>query len=169
MSLSSDDSSSALALLSSSYTSGSAGVAWSGPGVTITSTWPTVISSSSNPDLKCASPNRTDPNSPLLSTLALVLANRADLRSGWPFSWLRFIQEFQSSAFPTLDSFCQTRSESPAAAPEMSCRSTKTQVNPGSALNRSKHHQSNPSNVPGILDSNLFKRACVYTSKSLTT
>ena len=48
-------------------------------------------------------------------------------------------------------------------------RSTKTQVNPSSALNRTKHHQSNPSNVPGILDSNLSKRACVYTSKSLTT
>ena len=49
------------------------------------------------------------------------------------------------------------------------CRSTKTQVNPSSALNRTRHHQSNPSNVPGILDSNLSKRACVYTSKSLTT
>ena len=49
------------------------------------------------------------------------------------------------------------------------CRSTKTQVNPSSALNRTKHHQSNPSNVPGILDSNLSKRACVYTSKSLIT
>ena len=43
------------------------------------------------------------------------------------------------------------------------CRSTKTQVNPSSALNRIKHHQSNPSNVPGILDSNLSKRACVFS------
>ena len=49
------------------------------------------------------------------------------------------------------------------------CRSTKTQVNPSSALNRTKHHQSNPSNVPGILDSILYKRVCVYTSKSLLT
>ena len=49
------------------------------------------------------------------------------------------------------------------------CRSTKTQVNPSSALNRTKHHQSNPSNIPGILDSNLSKRTCVYTSKSLIT
>ena len=49
------------------------------------------------------------------------------------------------------------------------CRSTKTQVNPSSALNRTKHHQSNPSNVPGILDSILSKRVCVYTSKSLLT
>ena len=47
------------------------------------------------------------------------------------------------------------------------CRSTKTQVNPSSALSRTKHHQSNPSNVPGILDSNLSKRTCVYTSKIL--
>ena len=43
------------------------------------------------------------------------------------------------------------------------CRSTKTQVNLSSALNRTKHHQSNPSNVPGILDSNLSKRACIYS------
>ena len=58
----------------------------------------------------------------------------------------------------------------PRETPVLSaCRSTKTQVNLGSALNRSKYHQSNPSNVPGILDSNLSKRACVYTSKSLTT
>ena len=48
-----------------------------------------------------------------------------------------------------------------------SCQSTKTQVNPSSALNRIKHHQSNPSNVPGILDSNLSKRACVFSYKSL--
>ena len=47
------------------------------------------------------------------------------------------------------------------------CCSTKTQVNPSSALNRIKHHQSNPSNVPGILDSNLSKRACVFSKKSL--
>ena len=46
---------------------------------------------------------------------------------------------------------------------EPRCRSTKTQVNPSSALNRIKHHQSNPSNVPGILDSNLSKRACVFS------
>ena len=52
---------------------------------------------------------------------------------------------------------------------ESKCRSTKTQVNPNSALNRTKHYQSNPSNVLGILDSNLSKRACVYTSKSLIT
>ena len=49
------------------------------------------------------------------------------------------------------------------------CRSTKTQVNPSSALNRTKHHQSNPSNVLGILDSILSKRVCVFTSKSLLT
>ena len=49
------------------------------------------------------------------------------------------------------------------------CRSMKTQVNPNSALNRTKHHQSNPSNVPGILGSNLSKRACIYTSKSFFT
>ena len=48
-----------------------------------------------------------------------------------------------------------------------SCRSTKTQVNPSSALNRTKHHQSNPSNVPGILDSNLSGRACIHSSKIL--
>ena len=46
------------------------------------------------------------------------------------------------------------------------CRSTKTQVNPSSALNRTKHHQNNPSNVPGTLDSNLSKRARICTSKS---
>ena len=45
------------------------------------------------------------------------------------------------------------------------CCSTKTQVNPSSALNRTKHHQSNPSNVPGIPNTNLLKRACVYTPK----
>ena len=33
------------------------------------------------------------------------------------------------------------------------CRSTKTQVDPSSALKRSKHHQSDPSNVRGILSS----------------
>ena len=43
------------------------------------------------------------------------------------------------------------------------CRSTKTQVNPSSALNRTKLHQRNPSNVPEILDSNLSKRACIYS------
>ena len=47
------------------------------------------------------------------------------------------------------------------------CRSTKTQVNPSSALNRTKHHQSNPSNVPRILDSNLSGRACIHSSKIL--
>ena len=47
------------------------------------------------------------------------------------------------------------------------CRSTKTQVNPSSALNRTKHHQSNPSNVLGILDSNLSGRACIHSSKIL--
>ena len=47
------------------------------------------------------------------------------------------------------------------------CCSTKTQVNPSSALNRTKHHQSNPSNVPGILDSNLSGRACIHSSKTL--
>ena len=36
------------------------------------------------------------------------------------------------------------------------CRSTKTQVNPGSALKRTKHHQSDPSNVPGILGSSYL-------------
>ena len=34
------------------------------------------------------------------------------------------------------------------------CRSTKTQVNPSSALKRTKHHQSDPSNIPEILGSN---------------
>ena len=33
------------------------------------------------------------------------------------------------------------------------CRSTKTQVNPSSALKRTKHHQSDQSNVLGILGS----------------
>ena len=47
--------------------------------------------------------------------------------------------------------------------PESHCRSTKTQVNPSSALNRIKYHQSNPSNVLEILDSNLSKRACVFS------
>ena len=49
------------------------------------------------------------------------------------------------------------------------CRNTKTQVNPSSALNRTKHHQSNPSIVPGILDSNLSRRACMHSSKFLIT
>ena len=49
------------------------------------------------------------------------------------------------------------------------CRNTKTQVNPSSALNRTKHHQSNPSIVPGILDSNLSRRACMHFSKFLIT
>ena len=38
-----------------------------------------------------------------------------------------------------------------------------------SALKTTKHHQSNPSNVPGILDSNYLKRACAHTSKSFST
>ena len=50
--------------------------------------------------------------------------------------------------------------QTPGSSP---CRSTKTQVNHSSALNRIKHHQSNPSNVPRILDSNLSKRACVIS------
>ena len=45
----------------------------------------------------------------------------------------------------------------------------KTQVNPSSAFNRTKHHQSDPSNVPGILGSNYLKRACAQTSKSFST
>ena len=45
------------------------------------------------------------------------------------------------------------------------CHSTKTQVNPSSALNSTKHHQSNLSNVPGIPNSNLLKGACIYTPK----
>ena len=49
------------------------------------------------------------------------------------------------------------------------CRSTKAQVVPSSALNRTKHHQSNPSNVPGILYSSLPKRGCIYASKFLIT
>ena len=49
------------------------------------------------------------------------------------------------------------------------CCNTKTQVNPSSALNRTKHHQSNPSIVPGILDSNLSRRACMHSSKFLIT
>ena len=57
----------------------------------------------------------------------------------------------------------------PAEKKEYRCHSTKSQVNPSSALNRPKHHQSNPSNVPGILDSNLSKRACTHPSKSLIT
>ena len=44
----------------------------------------------------------------------------------------------------------------PTAADITSCRSTKTQVNPSSALERTRHHQSNPSNVPGILGSNYL-------------
>ena len=36
------------------------------------------------------------------------------------------------------------------------CRSTKTQVNPSSALKRTKHHQSDSSNVPGILGSSYL-------------
>ena len=36
------------------------------------------------------------------------------------------------------------------------CCSTKTQANPSSALERTKHHQSNPSNVLGILGSNYL-------------
>ena len=49
------------------------------------------------------------------------------------------------------------------------CRSMKTQVIPSSALNRTKHHQRNPSNVPEILYSSLPKRGCIYVSKSLIT
>ena len=33
------------------------------------------------------------------------------------------------------------------------CRSTETQVDPSSALKRTKHHQSDPSNIPRILSS----------------
>ena len=33
------------------------------------------------------------------------------------------------------------------------CHSMETQVDPSSALKRTKHHQSDPSNVPGILGS----------------
>ena len=53
--------------------------------------------------------------------------------------------------------------------PVPGCRNTKTQVNPSNALNRTKHHQSNPSIVPGILDSNLSRRACMHSSKFLIT
>ena len=45
----------------------------------------------------------------------------------------------------------------------------KTQVNPSSAFNQTKHHQSDPSNVPGILGSNYLKRACAHTSQSFST
>ena len=48
-------------------------------------------------------------------------------------------------------------------------RSTKTQVVPSSALNMTKHHQSNPSNVPRILYSSFLKRGCIYASKFLIT
>ena len=57
----------------------------------------------------------------------------------------------------------RARKELEFLVPLLYCRSTKTQVNPSSALNRIKHHQSNPSNVLGILDSNLSKRACVFS------
>ena len=56
-----------------------------------------------------------------------------------------------------------------AKAERDKCRSTKTQVVPSSVLNRTKHHQSNPSNVPGILYSSLPKRSCIYASKFLIT
>ena len=36
------------------------------------------------------------------------------------------------------------------------CRSTRTQVNPNSALKGTKHHQSDPSNVPRILGSSYL-------------
>ena len=49
------------------------------------------------------------------------------------------------------------------------CRSTETQVNPSSALKRTKHHQSDPSIVPGILGSSWLQRAHVHTSKSSKT
>ena len=45
----------------------------------------------------------------------------------------------------------------------------KTQVNPSSALKMTKHHQSDPSNVPGILGSNYLKRAYAHTSNSFLT
>ena len=45
----------------------------------------------------------------------------------------------------------------------------KTQINPSSAFNRTKHHQSDPSNVRGILGSNYLKRACAHTSQSFST
>ena len=48
------------------------------------------------------------------------------------------------------------------------CRSTETQVNPSSALKRTKHHQSDLSIVPGILGSSWLQRAYVHTSKSST-
>ena len=48
------------------------------------------------------------------------------------------------------------------------CRSTKTQVNPSSALKRPKHHQSDQSIVPGILSSSLPQKATVHTSPSPT-
>ena len=62
----------------------------------------------------------------------------------------------------------QTRMSPPSEGPA-ACRCTKIQVIPNSALNRTKHHQSNPSNVPGILYSSLPKRGCIYASKSLIT
>ena len=49
------------------------------------------------------------------------------------------------------------------------CRSTKTQINPSSALKGIKHHQSDPSNIPGILGSSWLQRAHVHTSKSSTS
>ena len=48
------------------------------------------------------------------------------------------------------------------------CRSTETQVNPSSALKGTKHYQSDPKIVPGILGSSWLQRAYVYTSKSST-
>ena len=68
----------------------------------------------------------------------------------------------QSCVIRSILNFCPSPSV-------LSCRSTKTQVNPSSALNRTKHHQSDPSNVPGIPGSNYLKRACIYTSKSFLT
>ena len=49
------------------------------------------------------------------------------------------------------------------------CRSTETLVNPSSALKRTKHHQSDPSIVPGILGFSWLQRAHVHTSKSFTS
>ena len=88
------------------------------------------------------------------------VVTRADERAHGSLHW-------SDEALVIAERTLQEKTAEYVADVEAYCRSTKTQVNPSSALNRTKHHQSNPSNVPGILDSNLSGRACIHSSKIL--
>ena len=56
----------------------------------------------------------------------------------------------------TAEERAASQSRTQGSRSQANCRSTKTQVNPNSALKGTKHHRSDPSNVPGILGSSYL-------------